>query len=153
IYLYRYKAPRINITREPKEVKRPHFFLVAGEHGLEVMGIWALYKTLEKIFLEWESDKALRDLHWDVDITFIPVVNPYGVNADRLKSLNANGVDINRNYDGDWVPLNNQGEGKYSGPEPESEVETKIVSDILRNEEVDMFANFHNYFNEPEFDS
>ena len=153
IYLYRYKAPRINITREPKEVKRPHFFLVAGEHGLEVMGIWALYKTLEKIFLEWESDKALRDLHWDVDITFIPVVNPYGVNADRLKSLNANGVDINRNYDGDWVPLNNQGEGKYSGPEPESEVETKIVSDILRDEEVDLFANFHNYFNEPEFDS
>jgi len=57
-----------------------------------------------------------------VELWLIDTINPDGVAVGQRR--NARGVDLNRNFPGDWTPIIAPA-GQYSGPGPASEPETQ----------------------------
>lgn len=85
-------------------------------------------------------------------IWFVPVVNPDGVEIvlegnQKMFKANANLVDINVNFDANW----GQGEKNvfqphfenYVGPRPESEIETRTLTNFTRRLRPHLVLNLH----------
>jgi hypothetical protein len=78
----------------------------------------------------------LTKIPGDVAFYFIPSINPDGNASDSR--YNANGVDLNRNWDtDDWksnaaVPGYPRGKAGAGGPRPFSELETRALRDLLQ---------------------
>lgn len=99
-----------------------NILLLACMHGDEPQGKYVLLKLLA--YYE-ENKLALKGKR----LVFVPVVNPDGYSATTRQ--NARQVDINRNFPTrNWVH-NNPGDDFYSGPQPASEPETKMVIDLI----------------------
>ncbi len=75
---------------------------------------------------------------WGVDLWLIPTANPDGV--ARHDRHNAHGVDLNRNFPRNWVPLTGV---YYSGPRPASEPETRVLMRFLNRIDPDYVVSFH----------
>src|SRR5690606_38204822 len=82
---------------------------------------------------------------------YIPFVNPWGVSQLTPRTrYNANGVDINRNFDFHWEELDPNGtiqpyQHGYKGTAPFSEVETRYVRDtVAAFPSAIAYLDFHN---------
>jgi protein MpaA len=64
------------------------------------------------------------------DLWVINVVNPDG----RLLGVrqNGRGVDLNRNFGSEWIPMGSRWDPQYSGPFPWSEPETRTVRRLVK---------------------
>ena len=129
-------------------VRVPKVLLLSGIHP-EQMAISALYYAMEAICEDWESNPALEALRFGVHFIVVPVASPWAVNHDSR--VNANGVDINRNFAPGWV----QGEyvappsatSTYGGSAALSEDETQFIADIIDEEsDIILGIDFHNNF-------
>ena len=157
-------------------------FVNGAHHGLEYITSAFLMRFLKDFSGCVESGYDMlgfntRTLYHKVHIICIPMVNPDGVDIAihglditnryhrRLISLagvhsfnkvwqaNANGVDINHNYDARWSKIESEpSPSKYSGPYAESEPETKAVCDLIRSENFDMLMAFHSQGGEIYYD-
>jgi hypothetical protein len=102
--------------------------LVCGIHGDEVNA----WPVLERLWRDFNSGALTQPP--DLSIYFVPALNPDGAAAARR--LNANGVDLNRNWDtNDWrkgveLPTLEFLPGG-GGPYPFSEPETQAMSGLL----------------------
>ncbi len=65
-----------------------------------------------------------------VKLWLIPDMNPDG--ARRGTRVNADGVDLNRNFSFRWRPRGAPGSRFYSGPRPSSEPESRVVEAFIR---------------------
>ena len=120
----------------------PTVFLECGMHGMEHMPPLATYLMLEQAYNNWQSDPLLEVLRHNVNFIIIPVSNPSGWNS--FNRVNANGVDINRNFPVDWVET--EVGATYSGPAPASELETQYVMQVFdENPTIDIYNNIHNF--------
>ncbi len=98
----------------------------------------------------------------DIAVNGIDIMNPYhrkliskiGIhNFNRVWQANARGVDINHNFDADWQRVTDgEAPSKYGGAYPESEPETKAVTDFVRQEKFDMLLAFHSQGGEIYYD-
>lgn len=98
----------------------------------------------------------------DIAIHGIDVTNPYhrklvsmvGIHSfNKVWQANANGVDINHNYNAGWrVVKMRPSPSKYSGPYSESEPETKAIVDFVRKTNFDMLMAFHSQGGEIYYD-
>ncbi len=98
----------------------------------------------------------------DIAIHGMDITNPYhrklismvGIHSfNKVWQANANGVDINHNYDAAWdVVEKDPSPSKYSGPYPESEPETKAIIDFVREENFDLLLAFHSQGGEIYYD-
>ena len=98
----------------------------------------------------------------DIAIHGIDVTNPYhrelisnvGIHSfNKVWQANANGVDINHNYNAGWrVVEEKPSPSKYSGPYSESEPETKAIVEFVRRESPDMLMAFHSQGGEIYYD-
>jgi len=69
-------------------------------------------------------------------VVLMPVANPDGLLAN--KRLNANGVDLNRNFaTGNWV------ENEAGGPTPRSEPETRVIEQLIRQYKPARIVSIH----------
>ena len=119
-----------------------------------------------------ESIKYILD---NYSITFMPMVNPDGVTLvqegagafphrrDELLAMNPHGldfgrwkanirgVDLNRNYNVRWgLPITGTqftqpSYAFYGGPYPESEPETQVVANWIRDNKPDLLLDYHSY--------
>jgi murein peptide amidase A len=64
------------------------------------------------------------------DLVVVPNLDPDGMRAGTR--LNADGVDLNRNFAAAWRPLGRPGDPQYSGPRPFSEPESRLAAAIVR---------------------
>ncbi|UUG68604.1 zinc carboxypeptidase [Halomonas phage YPHTV-1] len=154
IYKYVFKPEQPAIERINKETDLLHFFVVSGVHGSEKAGWWCLYESMKQICENWRTSEVLETLRWDIKFTVIPIVNVYGVdNPDDPVTfngkINANGVDINRNFP-EGFTVGAPGSIGYGGSNPLSEPETIAIANILENEGVDFYADFHNFSSQPD---
>ena len=100
--------------------EKPVALIMAGTHGHERCSIMGLY-LFAKALCESPELSALRN---GLTIKMIPVVCPSGYNNNSR--VNANGVNINRNYNANWVLTPDDGMN-YSGASPADQDETQVV--------------------------
>jgi len=111
-----------------------YVYLMAGTHGDEVEGVYVV-----KELFDWLKDQEDIDLHMVV----IPVLNPDGL---RIGSrVNANGVDLNRNYDsGTWSSVARE-EKYFPGKAPLSEPENQYLINLFKKFPPKIILSFHSW--------
>ncbi|MGE0686730.1 MAG: M14 family zinc carboxypeptidase [Dehalococcoidia bacterium] len=130
---------------------RPIEALSLGNGPLSVLVIGGLHTGAENATATVAEQLArhfgghLNELPAAVRIIFIPLANPDGY-ADETR-VNANGVDLNRNWPtADWAPEAVHGEVPVSGgPAPLSEPETRALYAFIDDIEPEVVVSFHGY--------
>lgn len=82
------------------------------------------------------------------------LISSVGIHSfNRVWQANANGVDLNHNYDARWSVIEKApAPSKYSGPYAESEPEVRAVCEFVRRESFDMLMAFHSQGGEIYYD-
>jgi protein MpaA len=108
----------------------PHKVLVVGcIHGNECAGTAVTHKLVRKT-----PPPAF-------DLWVIPSVNPDGHRLGLRQ--NARGVDLNRNFGSEWIPIGSRWDPEYSGPYPWSEPETRLVRALVRRIHPELTIWYH----------
>ena len=102
--------------------KTPSVLVIGVVHGDEPQGRFLIEKYLEGNPI--------------TDILFVPSLN------DSLQRVNANGVDLNRNFPTKNWELTEKDQ-YYGGPEPASEVETKFLIELVEKYEPKVILTIH----------
>jgi protein MpaA len=76
-----------------------------------------------------------------VDLWVINSLNPDGKRLGVRQ--NARGVDLNRNFRSEWIPIGQRWDPEYSGPRPWSEPETRLARDLIRRLRPDVTIWYH----------
>lgn len=155
--------------------KKPSILLMANLHAREDFSSMLSMKMLDYILYSYYDNGYfghynVRDLLSKIDIWLIPVANPDGLHItqngihfssnynelikmdnlggdDRWWKANANGVDLNRNFDdGNWTvkesTIQKSSEG-YKGPYPNSEPETIAIQRFCNEQLPLMSISYH----------
>lgn len=111
--------------------KEQIYYLIAGVHGDEPEGVY----VLQQLF-SW-----LQKLELDVSIIVVPVLNLDGLS--NKTRVNANGVDLNRNWPTKtWT--NSYTQSRYCpGPNPLSEPENIFLAELFTKYKPHMIISFH----------
>lgn len=142
-YEYVFATPaynNYNSTEYPQDpsISKPKILLTSGVHGYERSAVLANYVLCKALA---DGSPAMRLFREQIELHVIPIVTPSSFDADSR--LNSNGVNINRNFDSNWVltPVGNQ----YSGPYAASENETQVVQSwIDNNADASCLLDHHN---------
>ena len=120
------------------ETPKPVILIMSGVHGHERCSVMGLY-LFAKALCESPAMSAIRD---NYVFKLIPIVCPSGYDANSR--VNSNGVNINRNFDADWVPTPADG-NNYSGASPADQAETQVVQAWMdENVEALIAIDWHN---------
>ena len=106
---------------------KPWVIFVSGVHGTEEHAFIPEVRFMEKLGEWYATDEIVQNVFENYYIKFIPLVNPYGIK--NYTRYNANGVDINRNYDYEWDNFYSS----YKGSSAFSEAESQVLRDIILN--------------------
>jgi len=151
-------------TSEPDEPKNLYN---AIHHAREPNGLTQLIFFMWHLLENYESDPLITEMINELELHFIPVVNPDGyifnetTNPDgggfwrknrRDNGDGTFGVDLNRNYGYQWG-INDTGSSPntnaqtYRGPEPFSEPETQAVKLYCETYPFNFIFNYHTFGN------
>jgi protein MpaA len=75
------------------------------------------------------------------DLWVVKNLNPDGARLGVRQ--NARGVDLNRNFGSEWIPIGQRWDPEYSGPRPWSEPETRAARRLVRDLRPDLTIWFH----------
>ena len=112
-----------------------------GTHSNEYSGVYFALAWAQYLVEEYETDPIAA---WIVDhrhTWIMPMVNPDGSNA--MGRLNANLVNINRNYPVVWDGEGHDATLNNRGPSPASEVETRLNIEWYNLTQPDYMASVH----------
>jgi protein MpaA len=136
---------------------------VRGEKPLRVLlmgGIHGDELTSSSIVFRWMKmmpSAVSRQFEWRV----MPVVNPDGLLARRAQRVNANGVDLNRNFPTPgwlqdapryWAKKTRNDPRRYPGSAPLSEPESRWVYDEMTRFHPDVIISVHAPYGVLDFD-
>ena len=137
-------------SREPQA----RILVVGGTHGDELSSISVVFKwmhTLEK------HHSGL--FHWRIN----PLLNPDGALQKKHQRMNANGVDLNRNFttpdaEADaalayWRDRTKENSRRYPGPFPLSEPETVWLYQEIRDFKPDVVISVHAPYSLVDYDA
>lgn len=157
-------------------------FICGAFHGLEYLTSALLTKFLREYAGKAERGEMFLGydtgvLYENVTVLVVPMVNPDGVDIavngldprelfhqkiietvgiqdfSRVWQANVRGVDINHNFDAQWQRvMEKPAPTKYGGPYPESEPETRAVTELVKREMPDMLIAFHSQGGEIYYD-
>lgn len=116
---------------------------IGGIHGNEPQGVYIVNKLIEYVNKTPNILKSKR-------ILFIPSANPDSV--IKSKRVNANGVDINRNFPAKNWQKSIKKDSYYSGNSPASEVETRILMNYLAKFNPKIIINIHSPYKVVNYD-
>jgi len=122
-----------------------HRMIVAGIHGGYE---WNTVHLVEKIIEYLKANPSA--VPPNVTLYILPAFNPDGYNKEfgAKGRANANGVDINRNFDAFWkVDWEREGcwnmEPITAGTAPDSEPETRALESFLMEYDIDALISYH----------
>jgi len=139
--------PPLN-DREPEA----RILMLGGIHGDEYSSVTIMFKWMAIL------DKYHSGLfHWQIT----PLVNPDGLLRRKSQRANANGVDLNRNFENGiskndsleyWEKRTYRDPRRYPGKEPMSEAETRWVNQLITEFRPDAIIAVHAPYGIVDFD-
>lgn len=132
--------------------------LSSGMHTYELPASFGLARWIKE-YMESNAD-VFQYMRENVQVSVIPIVNPWGFNQNPKKYGNINGVNPNRNFD-DWNGVwedfpeyspdptaQNYNEWNVKGSAAFSEKETQVLCDWLKdNTDADFYIDCHTGLN------
>lgn len=173
------KVNKEDASKKFKEDKiKPSILLTGGIHAREDFSVMLCMKMIDYYCYHYSENISfdgfdVRKLIDSVDIYFIPIANPDGLNIvhnglkasanyNKLKDMkmwgddhtfwkaNTNGIDLNKNFDdGNWevrtcVPGTDVPcSDRFKGFSPNSEPETKALIDFCNKNNFSMMVTYH----------
>lgn len=150
------KFPILVKEYPPLGGKKPlgRILLIGGTHGDELSSISVVFKWMHKLE-QYHSGK----FHWRV----VPLLNPDGALLRKHMRQNANGVDLNRNFNtpgakkqaalDHWKTKTDSNNRRYPGPAPLSEPETQWVFNEISTFKPDVIIAVHAPFSLVDYDA
>lgn len=140
------------VTSSPRDEaswRRPVFLLTGGHHGNETAPPRVILDYLDHLLDPGragdEAYPGASTTHGDLLATrqlwVVPVANPDGYAARTRK--NAGGVDLNRDYEGQWLPWLDDEVKSTTGPYPLSQPESWAIDNLLDNLLPTVFLDVH----------
>jgi hypothetical protein len=138
-------APILFKEYAPLDGRRPQgrVLLVGGIHGDEYSSVTIVFKWMRTL------DAYHSGLfHWRI----VPLLNPDGLLREESQRMNANGVDLNRNFPMPewesaahdyWINRTNRDPRRYPGERPLSEPETRWLVDQINEFNPDVIVTVH----------
>jgi hypothetical protein len=125
----------LKITDNPsvKEFE-PKIRICGAHHGNELMSVEMPLLLAWYLVENYQTDPYIEDLVNNREIWIIPMVNPDG--RESMSRVNANGVDINRDYGYMW-------DGEGGSPAPFSQPETKAIREHALENNFVLSLSFH----------
>ena len=116
--------------------------IITSIHGYEQGCAWTAAQFF-RLLCQNPQDPHLGFLRRNVMFDVIPVANPFGF-ANNIRK-NENGVDLNRNYDAEFLGTKAPESSEYAGPFPASETETQIIMRFIQeNLDAQVVLDYHN---------
>jgi len=140
-------AAKTGKQREPVRV-----LLLGGIHGDELTAAAIVFQ-----WMQWLGTPPAQEFHWHV----APVVNPDGLLAAKPQRVNANGVDLNRNFPTPgweqdakryWVKTTGSDPRRFPGQAPLSEPESRWLNDEIERFQPHVIISVHAPFGVLDFD-
>lgn len=134
----------------PDKAKR--ILVIGGIHGDELTSVSIVFR-----WLSWMDQPEASDYAWRV----IPLANPDGLMARPSTRVNANGVDLNRNFQtpdwnrdaGDyWARRTRHDPRRFPGKAAGSEVETRWLEAQIADFKPDLIVSIHAPYNLLDYD-
>lgn len=136
--------------------------VVAPEPKIRVLVVGAMHGdelSSASVALHWIqlAVQTPSNAHW----RFIPALNPDGLMARPAKRVNANGVDLNRNFPTPnwkrdakvyWEDRTKKDPRRWPGPAPLSEPESKYLHDEMERFKPDLIVSIHAPYGMLDFD-
>lgn len=124
--------------------------LLFGEHAREIISSETALEFIADLCLlksgSSEQSKRAEAVLQRFDVYVVPDANPSGrqqvLGGAMCTRSNANGVDLNRNWDHEWILSANDGE-MYGGPKPFSEPETRALKTLMDRIKPYAFISVH----------
>jgi len=157
----------IKISDNPMEEEDEPALLFDGQHhSNEPVGMESCLDIIEYLLSRYGIDQKVTDWVNNTEIWVIPMLNPDGWNyiidnglyntywRKNQRDNNENGifdpedgVDINRNYDHNWITggSGNFGSNTYRGPSIFSEPEARAKRDLALAQKFVLSISFHSY--------
>jgi len=136
-----------------KSAKPPlRVLLMGGIHGDELTSSSIVFR-----WLQFMPNAEAQKFEWSV----VPVVNPDGLLAPKAKRVNANGVDLNRNFPTPgwqqdapryWAARTKSDPRRFPGHAPLSEPESRWVNDEMVRFRPDVIISVHAPYGVLDFD-
>ena len=129
-------------NRSDLPVKPLKLCIVTSLHGHEQACSWTAAHFFRLMYAD-KTDPVLAFLRRNVIFEVIPVANPWGFTNNQRK--NANGIDLNRNFQ-EYFIYGGDPEGKYyGGAAPCTEQEIRLLMDfIAENMDAAAVLDYHN---------
>jgi hypothetical protein len=127
----------------PNRTPRGRILLFGGIHGDELSSVSIVFRWIE-ILNQFHSGL----FHWHV----VPVLNPDGLLKQPALRMNANGVDLNRNFPSPnwdveapayWIRRTSRNPRRYPGPSSLSEPESRWLANEIRTFQPDVIVSVH----------
>jgi protein MpaA len=145
-------AKIVPATNRNKKQRPLRVLLMGGIHGDELTSAAIVYRWVEGM-----KGPISQSIDWRI----MPVVNPDGLLADKASRMNANGVDLNRNFptpgwDAEapryWQVRTRSDPRRFPGRAPLSEPESRWVEEEMRSFKPDVIISVHAPFGVLDFD-
>jgi hypothetical protein len=140
-------AGNVRINNKPLRI-----LLLGGIHGDELTASSVVFE-----WLQFMQTPTARQFQWNV----VPVVNPDGLLAPKPKRVNANGVDLNRNFPTPgwqqdaphyWTKVTGSDPRRFPGKAPLSEPETRWLHQEMERFQPHVIISVHAPFGVLDFD-
>ncbi len=156
----------VRISDNPEiDEDEPEVLYSGIHHAREPVSMMSLLYYMWYLLENYASDPEIKDLIDNMELYFIPMINPDGYlyneathpegggNWRKNRRNNGNntfGVDINRNYGFNWGiddegSSDFPGSNTYRGPAPFSEPETQMMRDFILDHDFKVAVNNHVY--------
>ncbi len=140
--------------------------IVPSQPGLRVLVVGAIHGdelSSAAVALHWirlagqPPADTPQSIHW----RFVPVLNPDGVLARPPTRVNANGVDLNRNFPTPnwqrdariyWEKRTSSDPRRWPGPQPLSEPESRFLHEQMRSFNPQLIVSIHAPYGVLDFD-
>lgn len=140
--------------------------IVPTQAGLRVLVVGAIHGdelSSAAVALHWIrlAGQAPADTPQSIHWRFVPVLNPDGVLARPPTRVNANGVDLNRNFPTPnwqrdariyWEKRTSRDPRRWPGPQPLSEPESRFLHEQMRSFNPQLIVSIHAPYGVLDFD-